>query len=79
MAGEVCDKHQELAVTIGRIEEKLDNINERLEVFQEHIKESVPVRDIVRDNKKFRISAVWAIRTIYVAVIGIIAKMLLVQ
>ena len=75
----VCDKHQEFAVAISRIEDKIDNLNEKMAVFQDHIKESVPIRDIVRDNKKFRCSAIWAIRIIYGAIIGILANILFIH
>ena len=77
--GEQCEEHQGLMVAIARLEAKVDNINEKMEVFQEHVKESVPIRDIVRDNKKFRLSAIWAIRAIYVAIIGVIARLLFIN
>ena len=76
---EVCEAHQELAISITEMHGKLDNLNEKMEVFQDHMKDSVPVRDDVRDNTKFRRNGILAIRVLYAATVGVVLKLLFIN
>jgi hypothetical protein len=62
-----------LVVSLTRLESKIDNINEKLCVFQDHVKESVPVRDDVRDCVKFKNCATAVLWAFFLALIGLIA------
>lgn len=69
-----CDGHQEVVVSMARIEEKLDSMNEKLAIFQEHIKESVPVRDSVNELMRFKGGVTKALWAFFTVIMGLIAK-----
>ena len=71
---EQCGSHQELMLSVARIEGKLNNVDEKLELFQEHVKESVQVRDDVRDNKRFTCNISRVIWLVIAAVVGVAIK-----
>ena len=80
---EPCEQHQDIMVSMTKaskdIEYLVNRVDTVLDQFAEHSKESVSVRDNVTKNSDFRKTGVWMLRAIYVAIVGIVAKILFVK
>ena len=74
-------EHHKIFLALNDINNKLDRHLEKLEASEKqckkHIEESVPLRDQIRDNTRFRDGATKALWTIYISIIGILSKIFL--
>jgi len=66
-----------------RIEEQLsnhlDNFHEKCNNMEKHLIESVPIRDDVKSNTRFRETVSRALWVVYVSIIGLAAKVFFIK
>jgi len=77
---EKCEQHETLIVDIAQIKRDIAHIKEKLDDrmynIDNHIKESVPVRDAVKTNTDFRRSASKALWGAYAAILALFIRIL---